>query len=69
MNIFNPQRFNPKRNSVFYAQNLAVFWNLPDFCKIITKSAKKFKAFSDYIVADAYFSERPIVKAGEKIGN
>jgi len=38
MNIFNPQRFNPKRNSVIYAQSLAVFWDLPDNCQIIAEN-------------------------------
>jgi hypothetical protein len=38
MNIFNPQRFNPKRNSVFYSQNLAEFLDLPDFCQKVAKN-------------------------------
>ena len=40
---------------------------LTHFASLVTKCAEKFKAFSDYIVADEYFSRRPIVKAGEKI--
>jgi hypothetical protein len=33
------------------------------YASIITDNAKKFKEFSDYIVADAYFSKNPFVTA------
>jgi len=35
---------------------------------IVTENAEQFKAFSNYIVADAYFSKRPIVKAVKSSG-
>lgn len=42
---------------------------LTHYASLVTESAEKFKAFSDSIVANAYFSKRPNVKAGEKIGD
>src|SRR5665648_163801 len=36
---------------------------LTHYASLVTENAEQFKAFSNYIVADAYFSKRPIVKA------
>ena len=36
---------------------------LTHYASIVTENAGQFKAFSNYIVADAYFSKRPFVKA------
>ena len=36
---------------------------LTHYASLVTEYAQQFKAFSDYIVADAYFSKRPIVEA------
>lgn len=36
---------------------------LSHYASLVTDYAKQFKAFSDYIVADAYFSKRPFVEA------
>jgi len=33
------------------------------YASLVTENAKKFKEFSDYIVADAYFSKNPFVEA------
>jgi hypothetical protein len=33
------------------------------YASLVTENAKKFKEFSDYIVADAYFSKKPFVEA------
>jgi len=39
-------------------------WNLlTHYASLVTEFAGQFKAFSNYIVADAYFSKRPIVEA------
>ena len=38
--------------------------NLPTYyASIVTDNANKFKGFSDYMVADAYFSKKPFVEA------
>lgn len=34
------------------------------YASLVTENAKRFKEFSDYIVADAYFSKKPFVDAG-----
>lgn len=36
---------------------------LTHHASLVTENAERFKAFSNYIVADAYYSKRPIVKA------
>jgi hypothetical protein len=36
---------------------------LTHYASLVTENAAKFKEFSNYIVADAYFSKRPIVEA------
>ena len=33
------------------------------YASLVTENAKKFKEFSDYMVADAYFSKKPFVDA------
>jgi len=33
------------------------------YASLVTENAKKFREFSDYIVADAYFSKKPFVEA------
>jgi len=33
------------------------------YASLVTENAKKFKEFSDYMVADAYFSKKPFVEA------
>ena len=41
---------------------------LTHYASLVTENAEQFKAFSNYIVADAYFSKRPIVKAVKSSG-
>jgi len=41
---------------------------LTHYASLVTENAERFKAFSNYIVADAYFSKRPIVKAVKSSG-
>jgi len=36
---------------------------LTHYTSLVPENAEKFKAFSNYIVADAYFRRRPIVNA------
>jgi hypothetical protein len=36
---------------------------LTHYASLVTENAAKFKEFSNYIVADAYFSKRPVVEA------
>jgi Transposase DDE domain len=36
---------------------------LTHYASLVTENAQQFKAFSNYIVADAYFSKRPFVEA------
>jgi hypothetical protein len=38
------------------------------YASLVTGNAKKFKEFSDYIVADAYFSKKPFVDAILSVG-
>jgi hypothetical protein len=38
------------------------------YASLVTENAKKFKEFSDYIVADAYFSKKPFVDAVLSVG-
>ena len=41
---------------------------LSHYASLVTEYAQQFKAFSDYLVADAYFSKRPIVEAVKSTG-
>ena len=41
---------------------------LTHYASLVTENAEQFKAFSNYIVADAYLSKRPIVKAVKPSG-
>ncbi len=41
---------------------------LSHYASLVTDNAKKFKGFSDYIVADAYFSKKPFVDAVRSAG-
>jgi len=41
---------------------------LTHYASLVTENAEQFKAFSNYIVADAYFSKRPMVKAVKSSG-
>lgn len=41
---------------------------LTHYASLVTEYAEQFKAFSDYLVADAYFSKRPIVEAVKSTG-
>jgi hypothetical protein len=36
---------------------------LTHYASLVTENAEKFKAFSNYMIADAYFSKRPFVEA------
>ena len=38
------------------------------YASLVTVNAKKFREFSDYIVADAYFSKKPFVEAILSVG-
>ena len=42
---------------------------LTHYASLVTENAEQFKVFSNYIVADAYFSKRPIVKAVKSSGH
>ena len=41
---------------------------LSHYASLVTQNAEQFKAFSTYLVADAYFSKRPFVKAVQSSG-
>lgn len=41
---------------------------LTHYASLVTENAQQFKAFSDYIVADAWFSKRPFVQAVKSTG-
>ena len=41
---------------------------LSHYASLVTEYAEQFKAFSNYLVADAYFSKRPIVEAVKLTG-
>ena len=41
---------------------------LSHYASLVTQNAEQYKAFSTYLVADAYFSKRPFVKAVQSSG-